>query len=127
MRDTEREAETQAEGEAGSLQGARCGTRSQDPGRVPKADAQPRSHPGVPVEQIKLNISSWKIHNNSPKPQAFIHTCLNPSQKYSLNERRPDPHLLTLNFSMRPIVDVREGLTAIGSWPGLADFTSSPD
>ena len=28
MRDTEREAETQAEGEAGSIQGARCGTRS---------------------------------------------------------------------------------------------------
>ena len=26
MRDTEREAETQAEGEAGSVQGARCGT-----------------------------------------------------------------------------------------------------
>ena len=30
MRDTEREAETQAEGEAGSLQGARCGTQSWD-------------------------------------------------------------------------------------------------
>ena len=28
MRDTEREAETQAEGEAGPMQGARCGTRS---------------------------------------------------------------------------------------------------
>ena len=28
----EREAETQAEEEAGSMQGARCGTRSQDPG-----------------------------------------------------------------------------------------------
>ena len=34
MRDTEREAETQAEGEAGSMQGAQCGTRSQDP-RIP--------------------------------------------------------------------------------------------
>ena len=32
MRDTQREAETQAEGEAGSLYGARCGTQSQDPG-----------------------------------------------------------------------------------------------
>ena len=30
--DTEEEAETQAEGEAGSMQGAGCGTRSQDPG-----------------------------------------------------------------------------------------------
>ena len=32
MRDTQREAETQAEGEANSIQGARCGTRSQDSG-----------------------------------------------------------------------------------------------
>ena len=32
MRDTEREGETQAEEEAGSTQGAQCGTRSQDPG-----------------------------------------------------------------------------------------------
>ena len=47
----EREAETQAEGEAGSMQGARCGTQSQDPesGPEPKADAQPLSHPGVPM------------------------------------------------------------------------------
>ena len=32
MRDTQREAETQAEGEPGSLRGARRGTRSQDLG-----------------------------------------------------------------------------------------------
>ena len=32
MRDTEKEAETWVEGEAGSPQGARCGTQSQDPG-----------------------------------------------------------------------------------------------
>ena len=32
MRDTEREAEIQAEGEAGSLRGARRGTQSQDSG-----------------------------------------------------------------------------------------------
>ena len=52
MRDTEREAETQAEGKVGSLWGARRETRSQDPGRHPglKADAQPLSHPGVPKE-----------------------------------------------------------------------------
>ena len=36
-----REAETLAEGEAGSLWGVQCGTRSQDPGSrpEPKADA----------------------------------------------------------------------------------------
>ena len=49
-RHTKREAETQAEGEAGSMQGARCGTRSRIPVSYPepKADAQPPSHPGVP-------------------------------------------------------------------------------
>ena len=50
MRDTEREAETRAEGEAGSLQGAQCRTRSQDPevttwteGR--RSTAEPLRHP----------------------------------------------------------------------------------
>ena len=35
MRETEGEAETQAEGEAGSLQGAQWRTQSQDPGVTP--------------------------------------------------------------------------------------------
>ena len=54
MIDTEREAETQAEKEAGSPQGSRCGTRSQisGSGPEPKADAQPLSHPGVPPMKI---------------------------------------------------------------------------
>ena len=54
MRDTQREggreAETQAKGEAGSMQGARRGTRSRV-SRItpePKADSQPLSHPGIP-------------------------------------------------------------------------------
>ena len=38
MRDTQREAETQAEGEAGSMQGARWGTRSQVPRITPWAE-----------------------------------------------------------------------------------------
>ena len=37
MRDTHREAETQAEGAAGSMQGALHGSRSQDPGIMPWA------------------------------------------------------------------------------------------
>ena len=50
MRDTEREAETQAEGEAGSMQGARCGTRSQDHRITPWAEggAKLLIHPGCP-------------------------------------------------------------------------------
>ena len=50
MRDTERGADTQAEREAGSLQGG----RSRDPGSRPgpKGDAQLLSHPGVPTYYI---------------------------------------------------------------------------
>ena len=50
MRDTEREAETQAEGEAGSMQELDVGLDPRTPGSLPgpKADTQPLSHPGVP-------------------------------------------------------------------------------
>ena len=46
-----RETEIQAEGEAGSSQGARCRTRSRIPGSQSemKADAQLLSHPGIPL------------------------------------------------------------------------------
>ena len=45
MRDTEREAETQAGGEAGSMQGARCGTRSWVSRIMPWAEGSPGSCP----------------------------------------------------------------------------------
>ena len=47
MRDTESEVEMQAEGEAGSKQGTRCETQSQDLGSrpEPKSDTQLLSHP----------------------------------------------------------------------------------
>ena len=52
MRDTHthREAETQAEGEAGSCREPHVGLNPRTPGSrpEPKADAQPLSHPGVP-------------------------------------------------------------------------------
>ena len=50
MRDMEREAETQAEGEAGSMQGADAGLDPRTPGSrpEPKAGAQPLSPPGAP-------------------------------------------------------------------------------
>ena len=40
MRDTEKEAETQAEGGAGSMQGARRGTQSPDPRTRPWAEGR---------------------------------------------------------------------------------------
>ena len=58
MRDMrrEREAETQAEGEgeAGSMQGARHGTRSRDSRIMPWAEdgAKPLSHLGCPVPHL---------------------------------------------------------------------------
>ena len=50
MRDKEREAETQAEGEAGSMQGLQGGTRSQDSRIMPWAEvgANLLSYPGCP-------------------------------------------------------------------------------
>ena len=48
-----REAETQAEGEAGSLRGARHGTPGSHPGT--KAGAQLLSHPGVPLKHCFLS------------------------------------------------------------------------
>ena len=51
MRDTEREAETQAEGEAGSMQGAQLGTRSWVSRITPRAagSAKPPRHAGCPA------------------------------------------------------------------------------
>ena len=52
MRDRDRQ--TQAEGEAASVEGARHGTRSQDPRITPWAEggAKPLSHPGIPFPNI---------------------------------------------------------------------------
>ena len=56
MIERKREAETQAEVEAGSMPGARRGTRSHPgtPGSrpEPKAGAKPLSHPGIPFCSI---------------------------------------------------------------------------
>ena len=59
MRHTEREAETQAAGEAGSMQGAPCGTLFLVSRIRPWAEggAKPLSHPGCP----KINILKNEI------------------------------------------------------------------
>ena len=61
----EREAETQAEGEAGSMQGARRGTRSQDP-RITtctKGRHSTTGYPGAPEYEFLLssilNLCKW--------------------------------------------------------------------
>ena len=51
MRDThrEREAETQAKGGAGSMQGAQRGLKDPPLPLWPEGDAKPRSHQGCPT------------------------------------------------------------------------------
>ena len=70
MRDTEKEAETQAEGEAGSLQGAPCGTRSRTPGSGPGLEAgiKPLSHPGcLQIRFLKIGEERKKSPVISPQ------------------------------------------------------------
>ena len=68
MRDTERLAETQAEGEAGSLQGAQRGTQSRVSRITPQAEggAKLLSHQGCPsffilILKNKYNFFSLPI------------------------------------------------------------------
>ena len=63
MRDTQREAETEAEGEAGPMQEARVGLDPRTLGSCPgpKAGAKPLSHPGIPkdlLNSMPLCVSS---------------------------------------------------------------------
>ena len=63
MRDREREAETQAQGEAGSMQGTRGGTRSQVSRITPQAagGAKPLRHRGHPsLSQIDKILKKKK-------------------------------------------------------------------
>ena len=59
-RHTQSEVKTYAEEEASSTQGARCRTQSWDPGTPghpePRADAQPLSHPGIPMILFLSNL-----------------------------------------------------------------------
>ena len=67
MRDTEREAQTQAEGETGSMQGVWGGIQSQVSRIMPWAEggAKPLSHPGCPKNK------NSKSHYMSNKIQSF--------------------------------------------------------
>ena len=63
----EKEAETQAEGEAGSMQGARHGTRSPASRIMPWAEggAKPLSHPGCSLPVTLEAFLSLTYHNQS--------------------------------------------------------------
>ena len=59
----EREAETQAEGEAGSMQGARRGTRSRVSRITPWAEggAKPLSQLGCPISQTFKTLNNVNV------------------------------------------------------------------
>ena len=68
MIDTEREAETQTEGEAGSMQGAGCGTQSRNSRITPWTEGRcliPLSHPGIP--NIAVFIKQVSVAKVLPK------------------------------------------------------------
>ena len=58
MKDTQREAETQAEGEEAPCREPDVGLDPRTPGSHPglKAGTQPLSHPGVPVIAVRAEI-----------------------------------------------------------------------
>ena len=76
MRDTEREAETQAEGEVGPLWGARCGTQSQDLGSCPepKADAQSFSHLGIPQKLLLMGLNTRETQKGRNAYSLYLHS-----------------------------------------------------
>ena len=63
MTDTEREAETQAEGEAGAMQGAGCGTRSPVSRITPRVEggAKPLGHWGCPSSHFRSQRAQFAI------------------------------------------------------------------
>ena len=66
-REREREAETQAEGETGPMQGAQCGTRSQDSRITPWVESrrqttEPPGNPHVPIFFKRLYLFIHERH-----------------------------------------------------------------
>ena len=85
-----REAETQAEREAGSLQEPDMGLDPGPPGSCPepKADVQPLSHPGIPKFAVVLNFMTKIVHSylvefGYPFVEEWIHL------RYSLRSESP--------------------------------------
>ena len=67
MRNTEREMETQAEGEAGSVQRQPdVGLDPRTPGSCPelKAGAKPPSHPGIPRRLLLMKVLATTPKSN---------------------------------------------------------------
>ena len=112
-RERDREAETQAEGEAGSMHrepdaGLDPGTPGSRPG--PKADAQPLSHLGVPMLSMfkmpKGKDHYW--HFCTQASRSYI-TCAN-SQSLSVAQPGFEPRALRLRCIRHMAVDTASRL-----------------
>ena len=87
MRDTqsEREAETQAEGEADSKQGARCWTQSLVPRIRPWAEGSAKllSRPGCPKKKLKIGQPGWLSGLAPPSAQGVILETQDPVPRWA--------------------------------------------
>ena len=109
MRDTdrEREAETQAEGEAGSMQGARYGTRTPVSRVTPWAEgsAKPLSHLGCPY--LKCSAATYGWWPSCWTEQLF----------------RGPAHMLKLSLGCSPALRPSQGASPL--W-GSVSFSKAP-
>ena len=100
MRDTKRESETKAEGEAGSLWGARCGTRSQDPGVTTWAEGrQTLNHWATQtsldilllissIQNCLVNLRLWAWLNRCPLFPFHIETGIKEIMNYKFQGKK---------------------------------------
>ena len=116
MRHREREAETQAAGEAGSLRGARCGTRSRDPGIMPWAEgrcstAEPPGAPEMPCTTIlpKRLSRLQQVHTCTARTAAGACTPTLPSRTLQSKQLR-------VRDSRRPHFVPVPGAKRLGRW-----------
>ena len=120
MRDTRREAETEAQWEAVSLRGTWCRTRSQDYGIITWADAQPGSHPGA---QDWIWIIGWRAVpgdvrlNTNPRVRSGIsESCLRFRHlKVQTGDDTVNWHLISFRC-LAAIFDLSTSLSCMWDW-----------
>ena len=102
----------QAEGEAGSVLGARCGTRSRDPGVTPWAEGRcsTAEPPGRPPPFLRTLLGDYELHMSWPPAGARGGTT---TQEYECREatRYHRGHGLLLTLFLRLQTCLHRGCT----------------
>ena len=93
MRHREREAETQAEGEEGSMQGARHGTRSQDSRIAPlaKGRGQTTEPPRDPLFFLKIYLFTLEWESGAGGAEGEGESPADPNAELNLTTLRSRP------------------------------------